>query len=78
MLTATLRSLERDGLISRRVVASKPPRVEYMLTEMGASLAEPIHALTRWAFAHATLIRDSHEQFDQGGQTQERTAPRAA
>src|SRR3954469_3353513 len=45
MLTLTLRNLERDGLVSRTVTPSIPPRVDYELTEMGRSLAEPVKAL---------------------------------
>lgn len=52
MLTQTLRNLERDGLISRKDFQQVPPRVEYELTELGWSLAEPIAALDRWVVEH--------------------------
>ena len=49
MLTNTLRTLEEDGLISRKVYAEVPPRVEYSLTERGLSLIPYMDALIRWA-----------------------------
>ncbi len=49
MLTQTLRRLERDGLVERTVYPVVPPRVEYRLTRLGASLGEPLSALCRWA-----------------------------
>src|SRR5215472_13549787 len=49
VLTDTLRALERDGLVQRTVYAVVPPKVEYRLTELGASLIEPLSALCRWA-----------------------------
>ena len=49
MLTLTLRNLERDGLVSRAVTPSIPPRVDYALTDLGHSLQGPICALSRWA-----------------------------
>lgn len=52
MLTQTLRSLERDGLVERRVYPEVPPRVEYSLTPLGKTLVEPLHAVCRWAERH--------------------------
>src|SRR5215469_10811874 len=49
MLTLTLRGLERDGLVTRTVTPSIPPRVDYALTELGLSLQAPVCALARWA-----------------------------
>src|SRR5215467_2633907 len=49
MLTLTLRGLERDGLVSRTVFPTIPPRVDYELTELGGSLLEPVAALGNWA-----------------------------
>src|SRR4029434_4697343 len=49
MLTLTLRNLERDGLVSRTVTPSIPPRVDYELTELGKSLQMPICGLATWA-----------------------------
>jgi len=49
VLTDTLRRLERDGLVQREVYAVVPPKTEYTLTELGASLIEPLSALCHWA-----------------------------
>jgi DNA-binding HxlR family transcriptional regulator len=64
MLTLTLRGLERDGLVSRTVTPSIPPRVDYELTELGRSLHDPLHALERWALDHVQDIHDAHDRFD--------------
>lgn len=56
MLTQTLRSLEADGFITRTVHPTIPPRVEYDLTKLGQSLAEPITALRQWTEAHINEI----------------------
>lgn len=64
MLTLTLRNLERDGLVSRTVTPSIPPRVDYELTELGRSLHDPLHALERWALDHVSDIHDAHVRFD--------------
>ena len=52
MLTQTLRSLERDGLVARKVYPVVPPRVEYSLTPLGRSLTEPLQAICVWAEKH--------------------------
>ncbi|MFV0332336.1 MAG: winged helix-turn-helix transcriptional regulator [Dysgonomonas sp.] len=52
MLTVTLRSLEQDGLVSRKVYAEVPPRVEYCMTERGNSLIPHIQGLVVWAVNH--------------------------
>jgi DNA-binding HxlR family transcriptional regulator len=64
MLTLTLRGLERDGLVSRTVTPTIPPRVDYELTELGCSLREPIRALGDWAIEHIACIRAAQERFD--------------
>jgi len=64
MLTQTLRFLERDGLVSRTIYASVPPRVEYCLTPLGASLSERIAAIRSWAYAHMDDIEAARSQFD--------------
>ena len=64
MLTLTLRGLERDGLVTRTVTPSIPPRVDYELTEIGRSLREPVSALGEWAIAHIDCIRAAQERFD--------------
>lgn len=52
MLTQTLRSLENDGLVERKVYAVVPPKVEYRLTPLGKTLIEPLEAICRWAEKH--------------------------
>ena len=52
MLTQTLRSLERDGLVERTVIATIPPHVEYALTPLGRTLSEPLVAICHWAMDH--------------------------
>ncbi|WP_307792795.1 helix-turn-helix domain-containing protein [Streptomyces sp. HB132] len=64
MLTLTLRSLERDGLISRTVYATVPPKVEYRATDMAVELHSSLTALTQWAERHRELIADSREAYD--------------
>ncbi|PYE89755.1 winged helix-turn-helix transcriptional regulator [Phyllobacterium leguminum] len=66
MLTVTLRSLERDGLVARRVKPVSPPEVEYSLTELGASLAGPIDALGSWGARHRAALRAARAAFDAG------------
>ena len=57
MLAQTLRRLEQDGLVSRKVHPTIPPRVEYALTPLGQSLMEPLNALVHWADAHHHKVR---------------------
>lgn len=64
MLTRTLRNLERDGLVSRLVTPTVPPRVDYDLTPLGRSLVEPVSAIGQWAIAHRATIAASRERFD--------------
>jgi DNA-binding HxlR family transcriptional regulator len=64
MLTLTLRNLERDGLVSRVVTPSIPPRVDYTLTELGQSLRQPISALSQWAIANVQTIHAAQAEFD--------------
>ncbi|MEJ0039740.1 MAG: helix-turn-helix domain-containing protein [Gammaproteobacteria bacterium] len=64
MLTQTLRDLERDGLVARRVFATKPPSVEYRLTELGHSLLEPLTALILWAEKTQPRIAMARTEFD--------------
>ncbi|MFF2272102.1 winged helix-turn-helix transcriptional regulator [Agromyces sp. NPDC058136] len=65
MLTQTLRSLERDGLVTRTSYPEIPPRVEYAATPLGRSLSEPVIELARWAFAHRADILEAREAFDE-------------
>ena len=64
MLTATLRKLERDGLISRHVTPSIPPRVDYKLTALGHSLLTPLDQLSAWAAAHKAEIDANRRAYD--------------
>ncbi len=64
MLTLTLRNLERDGLVSRAVTPSIPPRVDYALTEMGRSLLMPVNALAQWAIDNVQTIHAAQSRFD--------------
>lgn len=65
MLTVTLRRLENDGLISRKVYAEIPPRVEYTLTDMGQSLIPLISNLVDWALEHMEAILASRQSTQQ-------------
>ena len=64
MLTLTLRNLERDGLVSRTVTPSIPPRVDYELTELGQSLQKPICGLANWALENVEAIHQAQSRFD--------------
>ena len=64
MLTVTLRSLERDGLVRRTVRPKTPPEVEYSLTEFGQSIAVPIGALGLWASQNRDQLRLARSVFD--------------
>jgi DNA-binding HxlR family transcriptional regulator len=64
MLTLTLRGLERDGLVTRTVFASVPPRVDYELTELGRTLLEPVRALASWAAENRQAIQQARDRFD--------------
>jgi DNA-binding HxlR family transcriptional regulator len=57
MLTQTLRSLERDGLVRRTVIDVIPPHVEYALTPLGQTLGEPLAAICRWAMDHLPEVQ---------------------
>ena len=64
MLTLTLRGLERDGLVTRTVFPTIPPRVDYELTDLGRGLSQPVKALGQWAFDHIPEIQGAREKFD--------------
>ena len=64
MLTLTLRGLERDGLVTRTVFPTVPPRVDYALTDLGRSLLIPISALGAWAYGHRDAIDAARLAFD--------------
>jgi DNA-binding HxlR family transcriptional regulator len=65
MLTLTLRGLERDGLVTRTVFPTIPPRVDYELTDLGRSLWKPVEALGSWAREHLSEIEAAKRRFDE-------------
>ncbi|MFO0579820.1 MAG: helix-turn-helix domain-containing protein [Polyangia bacterium] len=76
MLTLTLRGLERDGLISRTVTPTIPPRVDYELTPLGRTLLTPVLALTEWAQQHRTELQAARDRFDRNEQKRARRSAR--
>ena len=64
MLTLTLRGLERDGLVTRTLFPTIPPRVDYELTPLGKTLLDPVLALANWAESHRLDIQDARVRFD--------------
>src|SRR6185295_6504308 len=64
VLTQTLRAMERDGLIARRVHAEVPPRVEYALTPLGATMATPMKVLATWSLANGKRVEEARDRFD--------------
>ena len=64
MLTVTLRGLERDGLVRRTIYPEVPPRVEYSLTPLGATLREIVHALIEWSGAHLAEVDAARARYD--------------
>lgn len=69
VLTQTLRALERDGILTRRVYASVPPKVEYALTPLGRTLIDLVDAIRGWAETHIEAVLEAQQTFDQ--QTQD-------
>jgi DNA-binding HxlR family transcriptional regulator len=68
MLTLTLRGLERDGLVTRTVFPTIPPRVDYELTKLGHSLLEPVSGLGLWARKNRQAIENARRRFDAASQ----------
>jgi DNA-binding HxlR family transcriptional regulator len=64
MLTLTLRGLERDGLVTRTVFPTIPPRVDYELTERGRTLIVPLRELWAWAQVNRPDIEETRREFD--------------
>lgn len=75
MLTLTLRGLERDGLVTRTVTPTTPPRVDYALTRLGRTLLDPIMALADWAETNRTAIQTSRQKFDENGRPPTQSSP---
>ncbi|MGY3073865.1 DNA-binding HxlR family transcriptional regulator [Bradyrhizobium sp. LM6.10] len=69
MLTLTLRGLERDGLVTRTIFPTIPPRVDYELTDLGRGLSQPVEALGKWAMDHLAQIEAARTRFDQRNET---------
>ena len=65
VLTQTLRGMERDGLIGRKVHAEVPPRVDYALTPLGRSVLEPISGLMSWAQEHGTDVAEARRRYEE-------------
>ncbi len=64
MLTTTLRTLERDGFVTRTVFPTIPPRVDYELTDLGRELLIPVKGLAEWAMLNINRINDARDRFD--------------
>lgn len=64
MLTRTLKTLERDGMVTRTVHPTVPPQVEYGLTDLGQSLAEPLLQLALWVVEHLNEIDEHRSMYD--------------
>jgi DNA-binding HxlR family transcriptional regulator len=78
MLTQTLRTMERNGLVQRVVHPVVPPVVEYSLTPLGQTLVEPVNMLQNWAYEHLQEVDQARMAYDQGDHSpiQEETATR--
>ena len=63
MLAQTLRRLEQDGLVSRTVYATIPPRVDYALTPLGTSFMRPLNGLRQWALANHEQVREARRAY---------------
>jgi DNA-binding HxlR family transcriptional regulator len=64
MLTLTLKTLERDGVLKRTVIPSVPPGVEYELTELGLTLVTPLSELSDWAIENIDAIENAQQRYD--------------
>lgn len=64
VLASTLRSMERNGLVTRTSYAEVPPRVDYALTDLGESLVESLEALERWGVTHVEEVVAAQDQWD--------------
>ncbi len=66
MLTQTLRNLERDGLVERKVYPTVPPKVEYSLTPLGETLTEPLAAICKWSEEHLPEVEENRVRLKDG------------
>jgi DNA-binding HxlR family transcriptional regulator len=78
MLTVTLRDLERDGLVVRKLYASVPPKVEYSLTPLGSSLVDKVNELCAWAEANIAEVLRARDRFDRRNSAAVRAVKRTA
>ena len=76
MLTKTLRQLERDGLVTRRVHAEVPPRVDYKLTALGESLCESLCGVWTWVGQHMPEVERARRAYDRNGKRTNGRIPR--
>lgn len=76
MLIQNLRNLERTGLVKRCVYPVVPPRVDYSLTPLGKSLAEPLAILGEWAYRHISDVNASIERYDNSPRSEEFWQPK--
>jgi DNA-binding HxlR family transcriptional regulator len=74
VMTDTLRALERDGLVMRKIYAEVPVRVEYSLTPLGWTITEPLVALSEWGEAHAKHVAAARAHFRANGRPKEQSA----
>jgi DNA-binding HxlR family transcriptional regulator len=65
VLTATLREMERAGLVRRDVYPTTPPRVEYSLTALGHTLGDPLSAIKHWAESHIPEVEENQRAYDE-------------
>ncbi len=65
MLTRTLKTLERDGMVIRTAFPTRPPQVQYELSELGKSLSTPVLALGKWAYENLSAIDEAREKYDE-------------
>ena len=75
MLTVTLRGMERDGLVTRKVYPEVPPRVEYALTRLGATLRQLVRGLVEWSGAHLTEVDAARAAYDARNRRTEKSVP---
>ena len=75
MLTLTLRGLERDGLVTRTLYPSVPPRVDYELTRLGRTLLDPVQALAAWAAEYRFEIQAARERHERKAARPGKTGP---
>jgi DNA-binding HxlR family transcriptional regulator len=75
MLTVTLRGMERDGLVTRTVYPEVPPRVEYALTRLGATLRQLVRGLVEWSGAHLAEVDAARAAYDARNRRPAKVAP---